>query len=668
MLPIRAANYSYAIKVLLMKRQEKILRLNKNIEELVSKVLEGMQKKNNVIPLIQERLRLIEQKNAICDQKTLDSKDNFFAPLLQNLLQREHKNDTVSTPQVIKEQDKNKPNNIAENFIRNIKKLTSERKNINNYSSADTLSQYLISLASLRLKFINLPKNFLSSKELDCFKTQLTLSVEIKLYADALEQGNLEQIKILLPYCNNQVDMTTYSPAIFDWIFKDARYKYIDDKKIFDKKLQVFDYLHENCGIFNAFIYIGSIFLFECKNTYTSMMHLAYSSRNPLVFSALLRYGANPEFVWIKDKNGNCTSPMDVIVKDRLDTEFYVNELIRYGVTLKTTTINKYFINNVVKFSSAFKDFCNNTRSVRIDNIKNINSDITINCAFLQFVYDAKNYNTASVNLYIALINHSSLESLVVALPYIANYFDVTSLWFTNSKVGGLTSLNRKDGVNIKEDGSCLNLTYIIPEDKGVEIWVGGLISAITNKLSNISSEALNMLEKKILKLIDNIINNKAHPNPFLMYHYTALNIIATFRSNLNEEQQIKLIENFALAGQVALDNANIIYESQKKVVELVLSQGKSLHLSDIEGCKLERQELNYMAVNNFLNAVKVTKQSCYPDLKKLPSVQRCLDEATKIIKNSKSLSENRRTQIESEEEMEKSIIKAFYPRQKMGV
>jgi len=658
LLSIRAAKYSDAITTLLIRRQEKILTLNAEIEGLGSKVLVAMQKNINdlskIIELIQQRENLIEQKNVICDQKTLDSKDDSFTLLLQNLLQREHKNNITPIPQAIKQQGKNIPNSVDVKLQEAIGKLTRKSNAINDSSSPDVLAQYLENLTALRLEIFRSSIDFKLYKELDALKT------EIKLYTAALEQGNLEKIKVLLPYCTNQINMNTYHEQLDKW-FENAP----KNNPIFDKKLKVFDYLHQNCDIFKAFIYIKSLLFIGHNGKFYSMLYMAFLTFKQTLFSALLRYGANPDIFWTNDENGNYLNAMSVLVKEGANTGFYVNELIRYGVKIKTPTTNK-LINDYITLPAALQKIDNHTSSTPVDNINDLKLYITTDCAFLQFIYNTKNYNTAPIDLYTALVNNSSLESLLLALPYVTYKLDVKSLWLASSNVSGLHYVQGSiDNLirNKREDDNCLSWSYIISGDKDIEFrLVGQLVAAINSKLANISNEELNILEKKILKSIDDM-NIKNH-DPFLIYSYISLNIIATFRSNLNEEQKVKLIKNFVQAGRAAVTSLNMITRGAECMIRAENAKYNRFNPVVLKYLQQERQEQNYMIVDNFLNAINVAYN--YPNLKDTPELIEYFDKAKAILQDPHGLSLRRMAQVVLEINTDELMIKDSVSRQKL--
>lgn len=669
----RATVYGNAISTLVQKKQQAFMAVTEELEESTQAIIKMLKEPETPLTLIEEMLEhrkeLSEKKSQLSDNE--DTEIDQFSNLLMKLIAEkqnpkaksttadddtdEEEHDTEGESNTVAQQvqtqckkslPKKPANNQTAELAKRLRALVKDSNSLSTHTTSEALGKYLKELTELRVEVLCLTTRNNLFKELDKVKT------EIELFQAAIQEAHLEHVKILLPFCGSQIKVQIYFKALHTCLVETY-----DNRTKGNRKIPVMDFLHENCSIFKSAIRLLSSMPFESNGTYYSILYHAYKSCSHELFSALLRYGMNPNTYWVVYQDGVYEMPIQIIVSEPVNTRFYIDELVKYGLKLQGNIIYVHDA-DLPKYRdminpSEYKILIANSKKARAKghkytfptNLRNKSDGSIIKCPLINFAYqNEQKYNDAD-QLFAALVDHSELESLLIVLPQAAEGPYITQAWLPHSlksclaAVDGLAYKQKYKelyGIEMTGTHNHLSLLYRTDGDGVDQTRTTLLVKKINTRLSSLTPAEIERIEYKLKGYLA-MLSSK-HLKPFTAEIYLGLNILSIAKGSLNKTQQAEVVHNFAESAFASIERGEGLCRMLEMELRSSLTRGVRLEDDRLNKFKLGIGIEYSMAITNLWRGVQVAYLNSFPEISKLPCVERCFQEAKKILADKRKL------------------------------
>ncbi len=687
----RATEYSDHVSALLQKHQHQVLHLLDRIKAITESITLALKKPvrdlDMIKNLLQQRTGLIATKDALSDEEVTAGNIDSFAAILQSLTTpavahtattveaEEETEDTVDetaedlealavstaaapTP-TVKSSRKAAKKKAAKKTYAPLKAqmeiLLKQSAALDAKTPVNVLTKYLQEMIELRILLLDIPGDHPLQKDFDKLKT------EIQLFVAALKDGNLAHIQALFPYCANQITLDMYHSAVYTWI-DESRPQH---QTIFKRRLSVFDYLHTKCPIFNTYMRVCTMSYEENPESGISyhILFMAYILRNEELFSALLRYGVNPHLAWRLHKSGSYELAMQVIIQEHVNTGFYVNELVRYGVSIKPNPrrkiipladLDKYkgrisaaqyrtlrdAFSTIQRQSTALRTARPDSKPKR--DFKDAHGNTIVQCNFLQFIHGFASYHSDSEELFRALANNSTTDSLLLALTYVANAREISTIWISNARSSVLLCADDDtapllsmalNGVNDRSSSNNVSLVYECNGPETLDIRrTRFLVELINARFEDIRSEELEAIEQSLRDYVVKVAEQDV--GEFYDELYSALNMLFIKSGSLNQAQSEDYMRNFATVGVRSYNLAVRIHAHLKQRLQANAALGVRTSAADLQMYQGAWQ-IKYAEAMRFLGyAVRAAYYTAFPEIRQSPIIDDCFTKIANIMTN----------------------------------
>jgi hypothetical protein len=408
----RAKDYGVVIRAILEQKSQKYLNLCDEIElgkdEITIDLHKGKINQAQLHKKITHYTNLNDLKNKISDYK-LDQSTSFdaFVQVVNKLMELKQETLVTNKPVIEEELEDTQyatndfgatsaltittnHNNPTEYFkdeiqayIKQLEALTKLSKKIKFSSTAKQVEDYLHNFNTLHTSLLILSfkapqKHQAQTHRL--FRQLESLQTPENIFTGALDQANLAHIQATFAFCSHK-----FTYKIFDDIV--TKLLLVANNEDIAETLQIkkiTDFLHENCESFRFYMQsISKVMITIDKRNISILAFASLFIKNKElskeIFSALIAYGADPNYPFLNIKYSYVYAPM-FMISNKFTDDYYLKELIKYGMVFYNPAWFHMNVNNIRQSFKIVEKICKNTEKPlsELSNITKI-KNITVN-------------------------------------------------------------------------------------------------------------------------------------------------------------------------------------------------------------------------------------------------------------------------------------------------